>query len=664
MNESTQNHYLRFPDLALNPYILDLYRSLSTFLPESIWWITGDDYERLPFPQSGQSPFCESSPDDPQKDKCHSQDCLTALRNGHSRASECVVECCQGFLQGFAGIWYRNHFLGGIGICHVASDNRALFESILLIVEGYLHLLGGALEDHDDLELVHRVWSETITIIDLDDLLDRIMNELCLALGLSNGLILLIDEDGDFYPAHMKDFPEEVFKRSNLEINRYEYIERYDRADKAMHELPEDDPIRQWFEKELSGQNDGDRSYLAVSFYRNTYLIGMFISCADCFYPYSDTKQSLIRLLAAGGAAALDNALTVQRMEKRERALSTIHVVHRLISSPITSEELLPRIGQLTRQLLQVETCSIMLRDHQSDRLIPHVMLGLKDDEVGQQTLEFGEGLPGWVAENFNPIFYRPGGDAAPPWKSVGETYPARSYLAVALFDSDIEGVITVSNKDGDFIPGDREILLTFAEQVVLAVKNTRLHEGERTVTLNALKSIANLIETQDPVKPGVTVKTCEWAKRLSCVMDLSHEETLNVTYASLLHDTGMFRSFQSKSPYEEQRLKGPELSLRFVQSLGLPREVGDIVYHVNEAWNGQGFPDGLKGEQIPLGSRIIAVANAFATLLSRWSEREEHLEESIKKAFQILSRLEERSYDPAVVNALRQAIDCPPEKD
>src|SRR5690606_210109 len=103
---------------------------------------------------------------------------------------------------------------------------------------------------------------------------------------------------------------------------------------------------------------------------------------------------------------------------------------------------------------------------------------------------------------------------------------------------------------------------------------NARVHEGERTITVNALKSIANLIETHDPSVPGVTVNACDWAQRIATEMKLSDREFINLTYAALLRDTGMLRVLQTNFSYDEHRRQGPELSRKFVLSLGLSDEV------------------------------------------------------------------------------------------
>ncbi|MFB3786867.1 MAG: HD domain-containing phosphohydrolase [bacterium] len=655
-------HHIHFKDIVQNPYLLDLYHGMSPLLSGAGWWMVDEIWSQGPFPPREDGPLCPLRiPRDTLLPLLKEKGYLVAAPE-ESNGSAGVVACGEG--QGLAGCWYRNQFLGGIGICHVPSSRYPQLQKVIRTVHGYLSLLSGALEDHDDLELVHTVWSETITVVDLEDLLERVMRELCSAISLDGGMILLTNQDGELFPAGVCLYPAGLLKLRNVGVSQMLFQERVPAGSGWIVELEAGDPLRQWLEKELADfqfQTPPDHAIcLAVPFYRNLELVGVFISFAARLQSFSDTKMDLIRLLATSGAAALGNALTLQRIEKSRKALSTIHVVHRITNPAVTTKDLLPRIGQLARQLLKVRKCSIMYLDSIQDRLIPVVCLGLEENEVGQKPLPLGVGLPGWVAEHYNPFLYHPGGKLPPPWRTGEERYYEDSYLAVAMIDQDVQGVITVADKEMDFTPGDRDILLTFAEQAVMAIKNACLHEGERTITVNALKSIANLIETQDPGTPGITVQTCLWAQRIARVLNLPEALFQNITYASLLHESGLLGADQQESSFHTVQQKKAELSLRFVQSLGLPKEVGDIVYHVNEAWNGQGFPDGLKGNKIPLGSRIIAVANAFATLLHRWEGEGRPSRHASDKAMRIISRLGRRSYDPDVVNALQQVIENP----
>lgn len=657
-----------FNAILSNPYLHSLYQGLRTFLPEAVWFVTDPEHNRSPFPQNNSRPFCGEAGDGEVKQE-HIRSRLDSSLSHPDHCYHVVTDCCEGYLQGVVQFYLRGELLGGLGICHVSKESRPLLEQVLKIIEGYLALLAGSLEDHDDLERVHGLWTETLSMVDLNELLERMVGELCETLMLKRGVILLINEDGEFYPAHARELPSKLLKQRNMEITRYDYMERIGDANEVLMELPEDDPLRRWLFAALeelgSSLHQEHPVCHAVTFYRRSYLIGVFLTLTEPGHAITEIKENVVRMLAVGGAAAIDNALTLERMNQRRKALSTIHVVHRLISSSISTNELLPKIGQLARQLLNARRCSLMLYDRVAERLIPKVALGLDKNEMGQKPLDLGEGLPGWVAENYNPVLYHPTGNSPAPWLDAGEVYPADSYLAVALFDNDIEGVITVADKPGDFTPGDREILVTFAEQAILALKNARMHEGERTITVNALRSIANLMETHDPTRPGITVTASDWARDIARQMNLSDREQLHITVAALLRDTGMLSRMQSGQNENQQRLKGPELSLKVVQSLGLPEDVGKMVYHANEAWNGEGFPQQLKGSDIPLGSRIIAVANAYTSLLIKWNRSGEDPDRKRQeRAFKIISRLSHKTFDPDVVNALEQALHNPKVKE
>lgn len=656
------NHFsISFADFVSNPYLISLQQAIQELLPHLYWWYSDAQLTRYPFPTMASKTECEHLESIGSQSKAICDSAPPEIRDVlNSQYKVLITGCCAERKQGFAPFFFRQQFIGGIGICGFDNEEEELVRKILVTIEGYFTLLASSLEDHDDLELMHSIWAETITVVDLDSLLHRLANELCHILNVPKALIFLLNEDGEFYPAHVKGYSQDILKRRDLHVTRYDYAEPpASHISNAVRRLNADDPLREWLLKSLRDENNytDEQEAFAIPFYRNTVLIGLFATLEMPPSSLSMLKRSLVRLLVTGGAAAIDNALTLERMKKRRKALSTIHTVHRLMSSTATVEEILPRIGQQTRQLLQAKKCSIMLCDESKEMLLPAIAIGMEENEVGQQPLALGEELPGWVAENFNPVIYRPATDPAPPWQPKGDQYPAESYLSVSLFDTDIEGVITVADTPNDFNPGDREILVTFAEQVVLAIQNARAHEGERTITVNALKSIANLIETHDPAIAGITSHTCEWARRIARAMRLPDQDIQKITYASLLHETGMLRTFEQDVTYEHLRKKGPQLAMRVVESLGLSEAVGHMVYHVNEAWNGEGFPDGLAKDAIPLGSRIINLANAYATLLIRHGAIDKMTKVDFLQAFRVLSRLRDRAFDPQLVDILGQLI-------
>ena len=658
MNISNPFSSIRFADLMANPHIQALIDAITEWLPDSEWNIVDVNGKLQPFPVFQKITLQTGSTDEPLPPSVMENLQSNPKHYRNSKLGSITNE--NGTVQGFARLWFQGAFIGAVRISRIPAQNQFMLQKALRIIEGYFSLLSEVLEDHDELELVNNLWSETVSVIKTEDLLEQLISEFCRTLKVEYGIIFLVDEDGDFHPSEIKGFPEELIKIRNVNVSKFDYLHCIPRDNFSLYCMNQDDPLRLWLLQQLVNvgweQSQSYAELSAIPFFRGTNLIGLFITIIPDEWRITQNRQKLIQLLSSGGAAALDNALTLDSMNQRRKALSTIHVVHRLISTNIPYKDLLPRIGQLTRNLLKVKKCSIMMYDRQRKTLNPSVCLDLDGGEVGQETLKIGEGLPGWVAEQFTPKLYYPREDEA-AWDSIGEVYPEDAYLSVPLFDNDIEGVITVSGKEGFFKPTDREILMTFSEQVVLAIKNVRMNEGHRAMTLSVMQTIANLIETQDPQKSGITAETCNWAKKIAVRLNKSDTEIQDINYAALLHDTGMLRTLYTDLPEDEQRIRGPELSLHVVESLGLPDTVGENVYHVNEAWNGEGYPKGLKGSQIPIGSRIIAVAKMFVAVKHRYLKRGESETAANDRACKLVERMSKRAFDPDVIQALKDAI-------
>ncbi|RLC20308.1 MAG: hypothetical protein DRH56_10430, partial [Deltaproteobacteria bacterium] len=198
-----------------------------------------------------------------------------------------IEGCCNGYLQGAAFFHFRDRLLGGIGICHVPVAQRGVLEQVLHVTQNYLNLLSGALEDHDDLELIHELWTKTLSIIKLEPLLERLTEELCTVLKLPRAVILLINEDGEFYPAFAREYPEDFLQGGPLDVTRYDYLDRLQDSPSPVRILRGDDPLAQWLfrglERHAGEPVSGEASCLSVPFMRNTYLVGVFLSSGDSF---------------------------------------------------------------------------------------------------------------------------------------------------------------------------------------------------------------------------------------------------------------------------------------------------------------------------------------------------------------------------------------------
>jgi len=119
-------------------------------------------------------------------------------------------------------------------------------------------------------------------------------------------------------------------------------------------------------------------------------------------------------------------------------------------------------------------------------------------------------------------------------------------------------------------------------------------------------------------------------SRKLAMYLGLSPVEVEQVTVAGILHDVGMrelqYDEIYSKRVLTEDELKlvrqHPRVGAFLLEDVAWPYPVAPLVKHHHERWDGAGYPDGLKGDQIPLGSRIIHIAEAFDAMTSQTSYR------------------------------------------
>ncbi len=158
--------------------------------------------------------------------------------------------------------------------------------------------------------------------------------------------------------------------------------------------------------------------------------------------------------------------------------------------------------------------------------------------------------------------------------------------------------------------------------------------EGEvKARRLGPLLAVVGLLESREGVEAGHARSVAELSEELAREMGLSGEEVERIGLAARLHDVGkigMSDIALMKDPVDMNEEERDDYRLhpirgeRVVEAMGdAGKEVGRIIRHHHEAYDGSGFPDRLKGEEIPLGSRIVALADyvARARAVSRKEE-------------------------------------------
>ncbi|NJD27914.1 MAG: response regulator [Chloroflexi bacterium] len=132
--------------------------------------------------------------------------------------------------------------------------------------------------------------------------------------------------------------------------------------------------------------------------------------------------------------------------------------------------------------------------------------------------------------------------------------------------------------------------------------------------------TLANAVEAKDPVTEHHCQRLALLSARLATRAELDHGEIELVTYGALLHDVGKIgipeAILTKPGPLDEHEWelmrRHPEIGERICRPLAAAGSFLPVIRHHHERWDGRGYPDGLRGEAIPFGARIVSVADAF----------------------------------------------------
>src|SRR6185436_3014342 len=177
-------------------------------------------------------------------------------------------------------------------------------------------------------------------------------------------------------------------------------------------------------------------------------------------------------------------------------------------------------------------------------------------------------------------------------------------------------------------------------------------------VYIAAIEALAHAVDAKDQVTHDHTRRVQDQTMRLARALAVEEEgEMQAINAAALLHDVGKLAIPEhilnkpgplTPAEFDIMKRHAP-IGADILAVIGLPYEVAPIVRHHHENWNGSGYPDGLSGDRIPIGARILAIVDCFDALTS---DRPYRPRMEDRGALQILSERRGSMYDPRVVDA------------
>lgn len=205
------------------------------------------------------------------------------------------------------------------------------------------------------------------------------------------------------------------------------------------------------------------------------------------------------------------------------------------------------------------------------------------------------------------------------------------------------------------FKKSDIDFMKIFSGLITLSIMKADLYIQLKKNYLQTVEALAYAIEIKDPYTRGHSRRVADYAMKVGEKLGFSKEKLEDLELAALLHDIGkigvrgaVLNKPTSLNPNEfEEVKKHPILGEELVSKVERLRHIAKIIRHHHERYNGQGYPDGLKGEEIPLESRIIAIVDAYDAMTSDRPYRKALPKE---KALEIIRENKDLQWDPNLV--------------
>ncbi len=281
------------------------------------------------------------------------------------------------------------------------------------------------------------------------------------------------------------------------------------------------------------------------------------------------------------------------------------------------NDDIFQKVSELAMQITRGKGCLLALLDGGKDRCRFRVVGGSGE----------AKSRKGSVRPPFDTLFKDVVRDKTAVLTGVDEGFPDSVICAPLLIRGQVFGVLSLTGtRDGKaFTRKELRYLNSLAKRASLNMENKILYESVYSNITDIFQSLVASIHHRDHYTKRHSANVTETAVKTAEALNCSCDEIESIQRASMLHDIGKI-AIPDRILLKEGRLtdeeytvikEHPAIGVEILKAVTLMDAERDIILHHHERWDGNGYPDGLTGEEIPRLSRILSVADAFDAMIT-----------------------------------------------
>jgi diguanylate cyclase (GGDEF)-like protein len=372
------------------------------------------------------------------------------------------------------------------------------------------------------------------------------------------------------------------------------------------------------FGAQIPGTPSIEESLIAVPLRYGSRVVGVIVISKLGLNQFDEADVRLLEVLAGHAAVAVENARLYESARREAESATALLEFGRALATSSSLDEIYERIVALTAQLTGSARTSVWIADPDG-WLTARKLFGHDDEEreiVERRRLHIGK-MQRRLGVDLDPFVIGP-----EDYERMGlEPLDPELWHAIApLVVGSRGGCIVAAIPDGDYSERELRLLGGLAHQAQLAIANASNYEGLERSFVSTVEALANALEANDEYTSTHARWITDLALRVGGELGLDERALKRLELGALLHDIGKIGipsdilTKPGRLTAEERAVMEthPELGERIIAPIDRLQEVGAIVRHCHERWDGRGYPDGLGDQHIPLESRIIFVCDAY----------------------------------------------------
>jgi len=379
-------------------------------------------------------------------------------------------------------------------------------------------------------------------------------------------------------------------------------------------------------------------------------------------------ETALVETVGRQIGEAAERLDLLQRAERRTAELLAVTDLGRRLREAASVTDMYPIIVEHAMQVLASEHGALALLNEDEESFTRVYARGVSTEPPGSTFPAAGSRSMEVVRTGIPRVAKDIGEEQRPPWMDHFSYRDFGPYLVVAVrSEAESIGTLTLlrrkTGQDRSFSEDDVRVLMGIAEIAGSAIRRGRLQQSLEQSYIEMVLALARAVDARDSYtgdhSERIAARAVATARALGCTDD----ETQTIHWAALLHDIGKLsvpdQILKKPSPLTaaewDVMREHPTIGEQILRPIERMHGVAAIIRHHHERWDGTGYPDRLQGDEIPLGARILAVADAYSAIIdTRAYDAGRPKNEAIAEIRQCAST----QFDPAVADVFCRVIE------